>query len=149
MTQPGALRTAELARRRGQKSAPFIRAEPNPIPIGPGLGSTTISWSTGNGKIGMIYLLAADGEEVLCQQGAEGSDRIDWIQRDVVYRFQLYEEGQQRVPLAATTVTMGNERLEIARDVAFLAGLVAVPCVLLVATFSVGRRLARWAARVL
>jgi hypothetical protein len=97
----------------------------------------------------MVYLLAADGEEVLCQRGAEGSDRIDWIQRDVVYRFQLYEEGQQRVPLAATTVTMGNERLEIARDVAFLAGLVAVPCVLLVATFSVGRRLARWAARVL
>ena len=131
-----------------RKTKAFIRAEPNPIPVGPGLGSTTIRWSTGNGKVGTIFLVASGGEEIPFQQGAEGSHLVNWIQRDVVYRFQLYEDRDQRVRLAATTVTMGNERLEIARDVAFLAGLVAVPVALLAAAVGTGLRLTRWAARI-
>ncbi len=138
----------KLTRRRSRKTAAFIRAEPNPIPVGPGLGSTTISWSTGNGRVGAIYLVVAGGEEIPFQQGAEGSHHVNWIQRDVVYRFRLYEMGEERVRLAATTVTMGNEPLEIARDMAFLAGLVAIPVALLVAIVGAGRRLARWAARI-
>jgi len=35
---------------------PFIAAEPNPVPEGPGLGSTTLTWSTGDGSGGQVYL---------------------------------------------------------------------------------------------
>jgi hypothetical protein len=128
--------------------APFIRAVPNPVPVGPGLGSTTISWSTGNDKVGTVYIVNPGEEETLFGAGAEGSQPANWIRRDVVYRFRLYDEGPERVRLAATTVTMGNERLEIARDMAFLAGLVTVPVALLVASVEAGRRLARRAARM-
>jgi hypothetical protein len=149
------LASSQLASGRGQpiertslKREAFIRADPNPIPVGPGLGSTTISWSTGNGKVGVIYLVVAGEEEIPFQQGAAGSHHVGWIKRDVVYHFRLYELGEGRVRLAATTVTMGNEPLEIALDVAFLAGLVAIPVALLVAIVGAGRRLARWAARI-
>ena len=89
----------------------------------------------------MIYLVAAGGEEIPFASGAEGSQPANWIQRDVVYRFRLYDEGPERVRLAATTVTMGNERLEIALDVAFLAGLIAIPAALLVAIAVAVRRI--------
>jgi glycosyltransferase involved in cell wall biosynthesis len=37
-------------------SGVFIAAEPNPVPGGPGLGKTTLTWSTGDGSDGQVYL---------------------------------------------------------------------------------------------
>lgn len=34
----------------------FLDASPNPVPDGSGLGSTTISWDTGNGGVGEVWV---------------------------------------------------------------------------------------------
>jgi hypothetical protein len=35
---------------------PFVMAEPNPVPSGEGLGKTTITWATGDGSSGKVYV---------------------------------------------------------------------------------------------
>jgi glycosyltransferase involved in cell wall biosynthesis len=39
-----------------QDGTPFVTASPNPVPAGPGVGATTISWDTGDGRSGEVYV---------------------------------------------------------------------------------------------
>lgn len=133
----------ELTPHEQQETKPYIRAVPNPIPRGPGSGTATISWSTGTGKMGIVYLACDGGEEVPFARGAEGSQPVAWIRPDIVYRFRLYEDGPEQIRLAATTVKVGQSARDTALDVAVLTGLAAIPAGLLAGVVVGGRRLVR------
>jgi glycosyltransferase involved in cell wall biosynthesis len=44
------------SKRLGSSERAFIAAEPNPVPGGSGLGTTTLTWSTGDGAKGRVYV---------------------------------------------------------------------------------------------
>ncbi len=43
-----------------RKSGPFIKASPNPVPSGTELAKTTLSWDTGDGSLGVVYVFVND-----------------------------------------------------------------------------------------
>lgn len=147
---PGRLLKSPIVRATSRQPAlakPFIRAEPNPVPLSPGLGSTTIAWSTGDGSPGAVYLLAQDKQEIPFAGRGSGSQPVAWIARDVVYQFRLYRGDDRTHPIAVTNVTMGNELREKALDYALLASVVILPVMLLTALGRAGIWLAQRARR--
>jgi hypothetical protein len=86
---------------------PILSASPNPIPAGDPdkpVASTQITWDTGDGTIGNLYVKIDREDERLVGRAPSGSMNIDWIQFDSVYEFRLY--GKKRSKLLATlTVT--------------------------------------------
>jgi hypothetical protein len=81
-----------------------LSAIPNPVPAGSGRGTTTVTWDTGDGSFGQVYVWQPGGNEVLFGQGAQGSAEASWIERRYVYEFRLYR-GASRERLATLTVT--------------------------------------------
>jgi hypothetical protein len=69
------------------KMAPTLSASPNPVPAGEGLGRTTISWSSVDGK---IYVSVDGGNEVLFVDLPSGSQDAGWIGEGFSYEFRLY-----------------------------------------------------------
>ena len=95
------------------RAGPSLTAAPNPVAlIGP-TGTSTISWSTGTGAVGQVWLSVDGGPEVLFAQGRSGTQSAPWIIRDRNLRFTLYEGLVRAVPLAVTTVT-GNVPVPVA-----------------------------------
>jgi len=89
-----------------QSSAPahYIKASPNPVPSGAGPGTTTITWKTGDGSDGFVYVSTDGGAEVLFARSPSGSAVADWIGRASVYEFRLYGASSPRTLLARATV---------------------------------------------
>ena len=103
-------RQAGTPRQESTSSAgrgPVLSAHPNPVPTGDPdkpVASTEITWDTGNGKIGELYVKIDREDERLVGRAPSGSMNIDWIQFDSVYEFRLY--GKKRSKLLTTlTVT--------------------------------------------
>jgi hypothetical protein len=88
-----------------QPSAPWIKADPNPVPAGPGAGTTTISWNTGDGSMGQVYLLGPAQVEKHFTSGRSGSKAAPWIHRGGKYEFLLYAGTDHKTVLARVTVT--------------------------------------------
>src|SRR5215472_8930931 len=61
------------------QSAASIQAQPNPVPAGDGLGTTTIVWKTGDGSQGQVYVSEDGAEDKLFDAGTEGSTPAAWI----------------------------------------------------------------------
>jgi hypothetical protein len=92
-----------------QKSAPTIAASPNPVPAGPEkFGTTTITWDTGDGSVGEVYV-AANGAEEKRFSGAKptGSQDAAWIGKGV-YEFRLYAGKEHKTLLASVRVTRNS-----------------------------------------
>jgi hypothetical protein len=86
-------------------SAATITASPNPVPAGEGLGTTTITWNTGDGRNGQVYV-SIDGEpEVSFSGGPSGSGAAPWIQVGKTYEFRLYAGTEHATVLTKTEVT--------------------------------------------
>jgi hypothetical protein len=126
-----------------RRSKPFIRAVPNPIPMTTGTGSTTISWSTGDGSRGAVYLLARDKEELPFGAGATGSQSISWIASGYIYQFRLYRGEDRTKPIAVTNVTMGRPLRETVLDYALLTSVLLMPLTMLLALVRFGSWLLR------
>src|ERR1051325_2658381 len=80
--QPGAgapPQPAPAAAAPAVETGPRLTASPNPLPGGPGFGTTTISWSTGDGSGGKVYVVAAGEQQKLFASGASGSMEAPWI----------------------------------------------------------------------
>jgi hypothetical protein len=90
---------------RAPTGPPVLTAAPNPVPAGSGLGSTTISWSTGDGSVGQVYVSEDGGPEALVTQGQGGSEQANWIRAGTTYEFRLYASRDRAKRLAAVTVT--------------------------------------------
>jgi hypothetical protein len=80
-----------------------LRADPNPVPSGPGAGKTTISWDTGSNDAGDVYVGGAGSEKIFAS-GPKGSQDAPWIQPGS-NEFRLYNHADHKL-LAQLTVTM-------------------------------------------
>jgi hypothetical protein len=69
------------------KMAPTLNASPNPVPSSEGIGRTTISWNSVNGK---VYVSQNGRDEVLFADSPAGSQEANWIEAGSVYEFRLY-----------------------------------------------------------
>jgi hypothetical protein len=70
----------------------LIKADPNPVPAGTGLGKATISWDIKSepGPVA-VYVSMNDAPEVLFATGQQqGNSEAAWIQANAVYDFRLY-----------------------------------------------------------
>jgi hypothetical protein len=75
------------------------------VPLSQGRGTTTITWNTGDGSVGTVYL-AKDGEpEAAFASGAPGSASAPWIEAGKTYEFRLYAGTEHTKMLAKTQVT--------------------------------------------
>lgn len=92
-----------------QPASPTIVANPNPVPPGGSqLGTTTISWDTGDKTVGDVYVSANGGEEKrFAGNRPRGSQEAKFIGRSQ-YVFRLYAANDHSKVLASVTVTRGK-----------------------------------------
>ena len=86
---------------------PILSADPNPVPTGDPdkpVASTQVSWDTGDGGIGELYVKIDREDERLIGRAPSGTMKIEWIQFDSLYQFRLYSKKRSRL-LATLTVT--------------------------------------------
>jgi len=83
------------------KMAPSLSASPNPVPAGEGLGQTTISWKSVDGK---VYVSRNGREELLFAGSPRGSQQANWIEAGSTHEFRLYDKDHKEL-LATVTVT--------------------------------------------
>jgi ABC-type transport system substrate-binding protein len=86
-------------------SAATITASPNPVTTGEGPGTTTVTWNTGDGTTGQVYVSEDGGPERLFATGATGSAPAAWIQAGKTFEFHLYAGTEHAKVLAKTQVT--------------------------------------------
>lgn len=87
------------------QGAATITASPNPVPAGTGMGTTKITWSTGDGTVGQVYVAVNGADEAIFAAGNEGSTEAPWIQEGQTYEFRLYAGTEHTKVLAKTEVT--------------------------------------------
>jgi hypothetical protein len=90
---------------------PTISATPNPVPkptVGK-FGKTTVTWNTGNGSVGEVYI-SHDGEPEKRFAGnrAKGSLEAGWIGKGV-YEFRLYAGKDHKDLLTKIEVTRAGD----------------------------------------
>jgi len=86
----------------GTESKAKITATPNPVPAGPqSFGSTTVSWTTGDGSDGVVYVVVNGDPPKSFANGGTGSQNAPWIGAGGVYEFRLYS-GPDRSKLLAS-----------------------------------------------
>lgn len=92
------------------KSAATITAQPNPVPPGEGFGTSTITWNTGDGTPGEIYV-ALDGqpEKRVAGERTQGSLEAPWIGVGSTYEFRLYAGKEQKKLLASVKVVRAEK----------------------------------------
>lgn len=87
-----------------------LSASPNPVPSGLGRGTSTISWDTGDGSFGRVYVWQHGGSEMLFGEGGKGSADAAWIQPGYTYEFRLYRGTTRSERLRTLTVTGNSAR---------------------------------------
>ena len=84
---------------------PALAADPNPVPPGEDAGKTTISWQTGGGTMGEVYVVTNSNPETLFARGAKGQAEAPWIAADSTYEFRLYSGTDHKTILRRVIVT--------------------------------------------
>jgi hypothetical protein len=82
-----------------------VTASPNPVLVGEGTGNTTVTWNTGDGSAGTVYLSKDGGPEAAFASGPPGSAAAPWIEAGITYEFRLYAGTEHSKMLAKTQVT--------------------------------------------
>jgi len=93
-------------------AVPTIQASPNPVPAGPGEGSTTITWATGDDSEGQVQVAVNGGLEELFARGSRGTVVASWIDSTSLYDFRLYAPATQVLPkklLASVAVNRSRD----------------------------------------
>ena len=86
-------------------SAATITASPNPVTTGEGSGTTTITWNTGDGTAGQVYVSEDGSPETLFAEGSTRSAPAPWIRAGKTFEFRLYAATEHATVLAKTQVT--------------------------------------------
>jgi hypothetical protein len=91
-------------------SAPTITASPNPVPAGPTkFGATTVTWDTGDGSIGEVYVTVNGApEKLFAGNRAKGSLEAAWIGKGD-HEFRLYAGKEHKTMLASVKVTRNKQ----------------------------------------
>ncbi len=75
-----------------------ISATPNPAPAGGDMGTTTISWTTGDGSEGQVYVSEnGQAEQLFASKTPQGSADAPWIQAGRSYEFRLYDAAHTKL----------------------------------------------------
>lgn len=75
--------------------AAFITAEPNPVPGTAKFETAMISWDTGDGSQGYVYLIDKGGPpKTFVAKRPSGSQAFKWVGKGI-YEFQLYSGDRQ------------------------------------------------------
>ena len=82
-----------------------ILANPNPVPAGSGLGTTVITWKTGDGSQGQVYVSQDGATENVFDAGTDDSKEAPWIQTGSTYEFRVYAGSDHKTQLASVKVT--------------------------------------------
>ena len=86
-----------------------LTASPNPVVFGvdqlDGVGTSTISWSTGTADLGQVFVSQDGQPEKLFVEGSDASAKANWIRPGSSYEFHLYVGREHRQQLASVTVT--------------------------------------------
>lgn len=90
------------------RSAPTVNATPNPVSTSGGSGTTSISWNTGDGSTGQVYVSVDGGTDTLFTQGSTGTSSAPWIASNHSYEFKLYTGMSHVTVLATVTVTAAS-----------------------------------------
>jgi hypothetical protein len=82
-----------------------IKADPNPVPAGPDkFGKTTVTWDTGDGSIGEVYVsVNGQPEKLFAGNRTKGSLEAPWIGKGE-HEFRLYRKEPKSV-MASVMVT--------------------------------------------
>lgn len=91
------------------KGPPSLTASPNPVPAGKDKGTTTITWTTGDGSPGQVYVSDNGKPEILFATAPRGSREVPWIQSGKTYEFRLYAGTEHTQVLARVTVTRNKQ----------------------------------------
>ena len=95
---------------RNGKSSATITASPNPVPPGGGFGASTITWNTGDGTVGEVYVAQGDNLEKLFASGrSQGSLEAPWIGAGAPYEFRLYAGKEHKNRLASVKVVRAEK----------------------------------------
>ena len=86
-------------------STATITASPNPVTTGEGPGTTTISWNTGDGTTGQVYVSTDGKPEAIFAEGSTGSAPAPWIEAGKTFEFRFYAGTEHTKMLAKTQVT--------------------------------------------
>jgi hypothetical protein len=86
------------------KTTPRITATPEHVKIGGQAGTTEISWNTGDGSTGFVFVTANGRPPILVAQGDKGSRVISWIGVGTCV-FNLHGDAERNTLLATVTVT--------------------------------------------
>lgn len=91
----------------GQTGSATISADPNPVPAGPDkFGKTKVSWDTGDGSIGEVYVsINGQTEKLFAGNRAKGTLEAPWIGSKGTYEFRLYAGKEHKTVLASVKVT--------------------------------------------
>lgn len=75
-----------------------ISATPNPVPAGSRTGKTTVSWTTGDGSAGQVYVCEnGQAEKLWVDKTSQGSGDTPWIQAGSSYEFRLYDAAHAKL----------------------------------------------------
>lgn len=85
--------------------AATITGSPNPVTTGEGSGTTRITWKTGDGTNGQVYVSEDGAPETLFAAGPTGSALAPWIKAGKTFEFRLYAGTKHTKLLAKTQVT--------------------------------------------
>jgi hypothetical protein len=108
MLLAGALMLAPLQIEAQGACSPMLCVSPNPAPN----GIATLSWDTGDGSHGMVYVSIDDGPEMLIGEGSSGAVTSNAIEAGKVYSIALYGPSGRRPALAMTGVAR-DQRINI------------------------------------
>jgi hypothetical protein len=86
-------------------SGPAITASPNPVSTGGRNGTTTVTWNTGDGTEGEVFVSVDGGPEGKFASGPSGSAPAGWIQAGKTFEFRLYAGTEHAKILSKTQVT--------------------------------------------
>ena len=67
------------------------------MPAGEDAGKTTISWDTGDGSVGQVYISTNGGEESLFAASCRGSVAANWLLSGRDYEFRLYNSDHTKL----------------------------------------------------
>ena len=81
-----------------------ITAKPDRVMLREGNGRTEITWDTGNGLMGFVFVTEEGGRPVLFAKSSRGSLIAPWIGKHT-YVFELYGDDQRQTLLAKVTVS--------------------------------------------
>jgi len=85
-------------------SNPTLTAAPTTVPPGGSTGTTTLTWDTGNGSAGQVYVSVDGGGDTIFAAGDTGSQTASFIQPGSVYVFKLYAGTDHNTLLLSVTV---------------------------------------------